>query len=961
MDGYDILGVQKKQVARQETKQPSPSVGYDLLGVPDRRDNAGMTNGYSLLGMEKKLPPTSKFTMPEYLEMALTPQNIMKKIGETVAKIPGATGAISELPIIKAAKAGGEAVMREEAVAAKGLTNMQEGESPFDWTQALAGPASLLALSPEESEWHEGYVQLGDVFQNMGWNEGASATAGLASSLLLPTNFMMVGFGGKTLKESELLLKAKNLEFDSISRAGVLKDFKTSQAALEHMKGKLSNFFKDDFADETITKFKKEILEAPDAQTTKSIYKNYKELAGEVKILKEKSLTPGQKFKKQLKKIYNDSISTARVFNDMDGFKSYKGTNAKLGKGVYLAERNSQVATTHKTASIMDKLTERGINTVSMEEDDLARLTMNSLVEQGDKEGALVLAKSRGLSEVPALAKNDRTILDTVIEVVNENKKDLAYLYSQKTGKGWVDVPNYAFSKRYVDEIEPSLNHLIGRGQRAPKSNQSAKFLERVENQHVPRHDFFKMVEETIAQQEYFLNVIPEVDNIRQTFRFIDKGEWGKAIKKLDKNSPELTAKSKALKKQFDAGQAYRKEFAGKITDNTEYWGRLLTAMEERGNLVRPASWDGALKAARGNITQATLAFKPSTMLLQGGTAFDAMAFMIPEYGVSATRDLMMELTKTWFKPGYAKEVIKGSKGLTARSGAGEEVIKLIDSEVTAFRKAKSIQDLMPSLTGSAASKAKKVNQWLVQKGMAGLKGLDMRTAAGVQSALKKVLKKHGIKQVDDEADFLMTLINASPDVSMRPMVLNYGEGAKMFFTFKTFFLYRWSLLSHDLITAGMIHGDYQKKMLSLLSTGMLMAGQVAEDEARKVIYEGITGQDLPEKSLGEQAMFTALENIPFFGDIASAMMRGSEAQPPLIRQMSNAAKGVYGTFANKTKEGKVRAASRAVESTLALSGLAGVSAVGQVAKRALPKAKPKTKRNLSKTQKMRNQLKRGL
>jgi hypothetical protein len=210
----------------------------------------------------------------------------------------------------------------------------------------------------------------------------------------------------------------------------------------------------------------------------------------------------------------------------------------------------------------------------------------------------------------------------------------------------------------------------------------------------------------------------------------------------------------------------------------------------------------------------------------------------------------------------------------------------------------------------------------------------DIKTAAGVQRGMENILKKHNIPNTKEEAEFLMNLVSGSNEVTNRPHILAKGEGARTWFTFQSFFLNRWGILIHDLIRSGVIGGNNQhgwKRLGAMLSAliglGIFIAGSIAEDEARKVIYEKTTGKDLPDESILKTAVMFIPEQIPYFGNLIEAADRGGDANPPVIRTAENFFSGGFSAIKGKTTETKIKGLMRMAEAGLTIGvGIPGTA-----------------------------------
>jgi hypothetical protein len=202
----------------------------------------------------------------------------------------------------------------------------------------------------------------------------------------------------------------------------------------------------------------------------------------------------------------------------------------------------------------------------------------------------------------------------------------------------------------------------------------------------------------------------------------------------------------------------------------------------------------------------------------------------------------------------------------------------------------------------------------------------DVRTAAGVEKGLLDILNKHSVQNAMQEAEILMNMVSSSSEVTFRPNILSRGEGARTWFTFQTFFLNRWGLISHDLISAGIVHGNWKQKYSALLGLGILMAGGLAEDEARRYMYEKITAKKIPNKSsLIADIIFFLPSNIPYFGSMIDIARNSGAGDIPIQRVFENLFKA-KNAITGKTIEAKVKGLMKSLEAIATLGGIPGTA-----------------------------------
>ena len=893
----------------------------DILGLPSKQP------GYRKMMQEEKhtdvlgLPERTPITTPDLLDLKPRKESNTFDWMDVVGKAAKST------PILPSLQFGAELSAREEAAVAKPILDIMRGETP-DPKAILAGPASLLVTPPKNE--NDEYDQLGDIFREWGWNEPAAATAGLVLSLALPSNFLLGGFAGKSIQANKLFAKGAKLGLDPIAKKAIVRDFATNQAGLEAAKAKVLPMVEKYFDPVIYQEMKEQVLKSPDILAAKSILFDASKRQAALATVKPNK---GISFGDRLRRGYQDSLPVAKAMDAKDGYKHYQGTQSTMARNIMRGSTHGEYAGILRKQLLMEELENRGMKDIPFDPDAEFRLSINSYARQGEADAVKSLLKSKGLTEIPKLLPNEEIVLDAIIKDFDKHYDDLARIYETVEGKPLGKIKNYTHALKYDGEVEPGITSLLNQAEKRKfKRNPSAFLKERQGSELVPRSDFWALVDETMSAQEWYKGTMPDV----------------------------LTAQAKLI------DPSWAEEFGEKAGMYAEEFAEYLTAVKNQGRLTQDNVWSGFLRQARGNITQATLSWKLSSALLQFGTLWDGMAFAANEWGVGAMREIVAEVTKSWIKPGYKNALVKGSKGLTVRAGkgaAGEEALTL-QKEISAGKVAKKLGEVLPALKGATSENIGKAYEWFTRTGMGLLQGADLRTAAGIEEGVKKILKRRGIKDADDQADFFMQLINGSSDAASRPMVLNRGEGAKTMFTFQTFFLHRWSLIAHDLAMSGLAKGNYKQKLTALLGLSLLGAGQVAEDQSRKFIWENTTGRKVPggdDESLLQQMMWSYFTNIPFFGPLGDALMRGRSAEPPLVRQFENMVIGSKQVVKGKKAETKGRGAMKVLEAGATLAGIPGTGQLFDIADRLIPDPEKKIEYPKSKQAKLKSQILKGL
>ena len=199
----------------------------------------------------------------------------------------------------------------------------------------------------------------------------------------------------------------------------------------------------------------------------------------------------------------------------------------------------------------------------------------------------------------------------------------------------------------------------------------------------------------------------------------------------------------------------------------------------------------------------------------------------------------------------------------------------------------------------------------------------DLKTAAGVQEAIRKIMVDSGMSENEalKEAEFTMKLSQGDSSIAYRPHILSKGEGARTWFTFQTFVMNRWGIIVHDLIAGKISHGTAKEKMAGLISLGILIMAGATEDEAREWLYELTSGKKMKadNRSVPEKVFVDLSSTMPFFGSFINAASSGMDAAPPAIRTLQKGVKGIDNTFTGKDAEKRFKGLMQATETGLIL------------------------------------------
>jgi len=572
-------------------------------------------------------------------------------------------------------------------------------------------------------------------------------------------------------------------------------------------------------------------------------------------------------WKVQTKKYYMDTLHTPRVADMIDGFNSYQGENAKYIKRLALKEEVAKLKTKTVTASALEEIRELGIKELT--EDQQIRMMINVRNREGAYDQVKTLMEKYGYKEIPELTERENQVIEILKNHINQYTDEIAAIYEEIENQPFKKLKEYILPIKYEKEFNILPSATIEQTRyRTTQTFRGFVYARQRGVKKLPRKDILAIFEEAINEQQWYINIQPELEN----------------IKYIVKNK-EYTAK------------------AGEMATN--FWKNELDIVARRGWSATALS-NPLLRQTRLNLNSAILGYKVSSILMQPFAVFDAIAYAQSRYGTMATLEILKEFSKAWVIPKYAKKFIEISPSLQLRR-AGELAVEE---------------------TLKATGRVKGLWQSLVRGGLSLLQKADVITAAGVEKGILNVLKKYEVENPEAEAEFLMNMVSGSAEVTYRPHILSKGEGARSWFTFQTFFLNRWGIQAHDLIRSGLIaQKGFWKKFSALIGLGIFVAGAIAEQKAREGIYNLITGKKFRPSSMLKDALLAIPGQIPYFGNIIEAAFRGGDANPPVIRIVENVYRGIGRMILGKKPETKIKGALQTTEAGITIGlGIPGTA-----------------------------------
>ena len=590
------------------------------------------------------------------------------------------------------------------------------------------------------------------------------------------------------------------------------------------------------------------------------------------------------------KYMYLETLHTFRVAEVLDGYK--RGMNFKYVRELGETETELKQEVMDMTLSALREIRETGIKELT--EDQQVRMMINIRQREGAIEQVKTLMKYFKYEEIPKLTSQEEEAIKIIQKYTNKHTDEVAAVFEEIYNQIFPRMETYILPLKYPKEnpvLSPDV--LLHNRYRTTQTFKGFSIPRKPGVEELPRTDLLAIFEEALNEQLWFARMQPKLENLKYIVKH-----------------PKF------------------REKVGRIGYN--WWADHLDIMARKGWSASASfsPFTRLLRQGRININNAILGYKASSILMQPFVIFDALAYMSSAYNPLVIGRITKEFLQVWgdtlIRPGYVKKFINASPVLMQRN-AGELAVEETLQEIGRMR-------------------GKYLWKSYQRGGLALLKWADLTSAVGIQNATLKILKKYKVPNPEKEAEFLTHLINSSAEVSYRPHILAKGEGMRTWFTFQTFFLNRWGILAHDLIRKGLIADpNWKKKFFALIGLGIYMAGNIAEDEARRNTYNIITGKEKEPESALTTALMTIPENIPFFGNLIKSAQWGiPSADIPIERVIKTGAVGTKQLIAGKKPEAKIRGAIKTTETELSLLGLAGTAQLSDIAERLLVPPKPK-------------------
>ena len=535
-----------------------------------------------------------------------------------------------------------------------------------------------------------------------------------------------------------------------------------------------------------------------------------------------------------------DVMHTFRTADLADGAKDYTGEHAKMIKDQMRAEITAKNEAQRRTKNALAQIQALGVKELTPEMSQ--RITIGLMVEQGARGQVQTLLKTYGFEAIPELTPTERQIMHILQTEAGAKTEHTRAVFEQRENLPFTSVEHY-FPIKYESDFAIAPAETINQNRYRTKESEQGFTLERVPGvTKVPRIDVLAVLEDAMLDQEWYLHLQPILDQQAALVR-----------------TPEYRAASGDL---------------------------LWTWWKDQIDIVARKGWSATARAnpvlrqVRLNLNQAVLGYKLSTIMMQPFAVFEAMSYAVSHFGPRAGLDIALHFTKAWVNPPAALRFAQGSPALRLRQ-AGEI----------------AVEETLKQAGGLGG-----LRQALVEGAFAGIRMSDIITASGVEQGILATLKRHGIPNAEVEADFLMNVVSGSSEVTTRPHLLARGEGVRTWLTFQSFLMNRWDIITHDLIRAG-FRGNWKRRATAMLGLAILMAGGLAEDEAREKLLELTTGNNstISDEALLKKLILYVPRQIPAIGGVFEKWGR---AEPPAVREVEKFGQGVQQMLDGKLAKG---------------------------------------------------------
>lgn len=608
-----------------------------------------------------------------------------------------------------------------------------------------------------------------------------------------------------------------------------------------------------------------------------------------------------------------DVLTPVAVMDKFDGNKNFTGWNAMQIKSLQKGEQKWYAQLHGATEELKTRVQEikatftpteeKFLSLVARSREEADGAVRNLLAQLGVSDG-IIPAQVEGLTLDQA-----EQIIDIIEEISDkyEITTQLKTIFESRTNKPFPTKKHYVaplkYTNRVTDTTDADLEALqnfadygteVGEGMAISR-------MEKVDLE--VRTDLLTLVTEGWNHSLYYINMQPRVDNIQSV-----------------------------------VGSKEFKTNAGRIVST--YWKEYLSQVANKGKSMGQGTFDVILRNLRQNFQVAILGFKVSTILTQPTAGFNAAMTAYAMHGTDFALSIMGELAQAYIVPSYTQDALSQSEALTIRAGSAGS---------TDFAE---INKLMETGFADVRGNYGKLKAGAIKAGMYMIQEVDIRTAAAVWNGMYKKFIDKGMSETKAraEADFFMSLSQSSTQLVDRPLILSrYGEIGRLVFTFQTFTLGLWSMITQGLVVNGIIKGTPKVKIKSAIALLAIPFFTAFAGEMISTVTNAIKGKD-DDKDL-EDKLATALENtwvelvatVPLFGSIIKGQVLYNRGYTvPVLGTGVDLIAGVQGMMTAKDYDAFMKSLVDAGKASAIVAGIPGAYQASDIINRLLTTEKEK-------------------
>lgn len=606
-----------------------------------------------------------------------------------------------------------------------------------------------------------------------------------------------------------------------------------------------------------------------------------------------------------------DVLTPVAVMDKFDGGKNFEGWNAMQGRSLQKGEQLWNAQLHGATEELKTRIQEIKPTLTAKEETFLSLVARSREEADGAVKNILAqLGEEIIPSRVEGLTLDQAEQIIDIIEEISDKYEittQLKTIYESRTNKPFPTKKHYVapikYTNRITDTTDADLEALQNFAEYGTEIGQGMA-IKRMENVSLEvRTDLLTLVTEGWNHSLYYINMQPRIDNIQSV-----------------------------------VGSEDFKNHAGHIV--SKYWEEYLSQVATKGKSMSKGTLDVILRNLRQNFQVAILGFKVSTILTQPTAGFNAAMTAYALYGSDTALAIMAELAQAYIVPSYKADALTQSEALTLRAGSAGS---------TDFAE---INKLMETGLADLRGNYSKLKAGAIKAGMYMLQEVDIRTASAVRQGMYKALLARGVSEekASADADFFMTLSQSSTQLVDRPLVLSrYGEIGRLVFTFQTFSLGLWSMITQGLVVNGIIKGTPKVKIKSALALLAIPFFTSFAGEMISIVTNAIKGKDDDEDL--EDKLKNSLENtwvelvatVPLFGSIIKGKVlynRGYEV--PLVGTGTDLIGGIEGMMSPKDYDDFMKNLVTVAKSGAIFAGIPGAYQGGDIVNRLLTTEKEK-------------------